>query len=155
MKLFTTILRLLRSKARKISRKNARTCGKFCLISAHRPCKTRPACTACAAQHARRQRSARLSQRCIWHRDCATSAFESAQNFARKRANVWQILFDFGAPHMQNSAGVHCVRCATRTVSLKLAAESAPQLAPRLRRLRRSKVRKISQENARTFGNFV
>ena len=89
----TEIARLRRSKARKISRENARTRGKFWLILAHRQCKTRPACTACAAQHARRQRSSRLSQRCIWSRDCASSTFESAQNFARKRLNVWQILF--------------------------------------------------------------
>ena len=98
---FDEISGLRRSKARKISRENARSNGcktvQICLISAHRQCKTRPACTACAAQHARCQRSARPSQRCIWHRDCATSAFESAQNFARKRANVWQILFDSGA----------------------------------------------------------
>ena len=34
------------------------------------------------------------------------SAFEIAQFFARKRANVLQILFDFGAVRMQNTARV-------------------------------------------------
>ena len=42
-------------------------------------------------------------------------------------------MYDFGAPPMQNSAGVHRVRCATRTASVQRAAESALHLAPRLR----------------------
>ena len=46
---FDEISGLRRSKARKISRENARTFGKFCLISARFPCKTRPACIAWAA----------------------------------------------------------------------------------------------------------
>ena len=106
------IVRHQRSKARKISRENARTCGKFCSISVQCACKTRPARAACAAQHARCRRSCRTSQRCVGCRDCATSAFEIAQFFARKRANVLQILFDFVAVSMRNSAGgrrVHCL----------------------------------------------
>ena len=42
---------------------------------------------------------------------------EIAQKFARKRADVQQISLNFGAPRMQNSAGVRRVRCITRTTS--------------------------------------
>ena len=42
---------------------------------------------------------------------------EIAQKFARKRADVLQILLNFGAPRMQTSAGVRRVRCITRTTS--------------------------------------
>ena len=149
------IVRLRRSKARKKSRQNARRCGKFCLILAHRPRQTRPARTACAAQHARRQCSSRPSLRCIWHRDCAIPAFESAQKFARKRASVWQILFDFGAPPMQNSAGVHRVRCATRLLSANFVFESALHLLPRLRDFGVRKRAKIRDQTRDGVANFV
>ena len=115
----------------------------------------RPAHLRCVAQHARRQCSLRLSQRCIWHRDCAASAFESAQNFARKRANAWQILVGFGAPPMQNSASVHRVRFTTRMISAKVVAELALHLLPRLRDSGVQKCAlKISRENARMHGKF-
>ena len=55
-------------------------------------------------------------------------AFESAQNFAKKRA---QILFDVGAPAVKNSAGVQYVRCATRAASAKPAADSVLHFVPR------------------------
>jgi hypothetical protein len=42
---------------------------------------------------------------------------DRAQISARKRANVSQILFGFGALRMQNSAGLRRVRCATRRTS--------------------------------------
>ena len=59
--------------------------------------------------------------------------FEIAQIFARKRANVLQILLNFGAPRMQNSAGVRRVRCTTRTTSAELSVKSVLRLAARLR----------------------
>ena len=66
-----------------------------------------------------------------------TSAFEFVQKFLRKRENVSQILFDFDAPFEfgapPNTAGVHCMRCATRMMSAKVVAESALHLLPRLR----------------------
>ena len=117
--------------------------------------KTRQACTACVAQHARRQRSLQLSQRCIWHRECAASAFESAQNFARKRANALQILFDFGAPPTQNSASMHRVRCATRPTSVQLAAESALHLLPELRDVGVRKRAKFREKTRERVANFV
>ena len=43
-----------------------------------------------------------------------------------------QILFDFGATRMQNSAGVRRVRCATCTTSEHLSAESLLRPASRL-----------------------
>ena len=54
------------------------------------------------AQHARCQKISRPSQLCMLHRDCVTSAFERAQNFARKRANISQILFDLGEKRVRN-----------------------------------------------------
>ena len=114
--------------------------------------KTRQACTACVAQHARRQHSLRLSQRCIGHRDCAASAFGSAQNFARKRANVWEI---FGLPPMKTSAGVHRMRCATRLMSAKVVAESALHLLPRLRDFGVRKRAKFREKTRERVANFV
>ena len=46
---------------------------------------------------------------------------------------------------MQNSAGMHRVRCATRTASGQLAAESALHLAPRLRDFGVRKRAKLTQ----------
>ena len=61
------------------------------------------------------------------------SAFEIVQNFARKRANLSQIVSDFDAPRMQNSAGMHNVGLAARKTSAQLFAESSLRLAARLR----------------------
>ncbi len=59
--------------------------------------------------------------------------FEIAQIFARKRANVLQILLNFGAPRMQNSTGARRVRWETRTTSAQFAVRLALRLAARLR----------------------
>jgi len=56
---------------------------------------------------------------------------------------------------MQNSAGVHCVRCATRTTSAKLAAESALHLASRLRDYGVRKRAKIREKTRECVANFV
>ena len=114
-------------------------------------CKTRPARVACAAQHAQCRRSFRASQRCV---GCATSAFDIAQFFARKRANVLQILFDFGgSAHAKLGWRVwfalrhmHCVGEALRRVSAAFGDD--------ITRRRRSKLRNFSRENARTCCKF-
>ncbi len=81
--------------------------------------------------------------------------FEIANNFARKRANVLQILLSFGALRMQNSAGVRRVRCATRTTVTQSLVKSVLRLAATLRDVGVSKSRKISRENARTYCNYL
>ena len=80
--------------------------------------------------------------------------FEIAQIFARKRANVLQILLNFGAPRMQNSTGARRVRWETRTTSAQFAVRLALRLAARLRDVGVWKSRKFSRENARTCCKF-
>ena len=58
----------------------------------------------------------------------------SAESFARKRGNAWQILFDFGASPTQNSDGAHHVNCAH-----KISAAFGTEIA----QLRRSKAGKF------------
>ena len=73
----------------------------------------------------------------------------------KKLNPVRQILFDFGAPPMQNSAGVHRVRCATRTTSAQLAAESELHLASRLRDFSVRKRAKFREKTRERVANFV
>ena len=59
-----------------------------------------------------------------------------------------------GAPSTQKSAGTHSVCCATRTASAQLAAESALQLAPRLRDFgvrKRGEMREKTREDVVIF----
>ena len=79
-----------------------------------------------------------------------SSLNRSAQFFARKRANVLQMLLNFGAPRMQNLTGLRRVRWETRTTSAQFAVPSVLRLAARLRDVVVSKSRKFSRENART-----
>ena len=50
--------------------------------------KTQQGPAACATQHPWHWCSFRLSQRCIWRRDCAIMLFEIEQNFVSKRKNA-------------------------------------------------------------------
>ena len=82
-------------------------------------------------------------------------AFERAEKFERKRANEWQILFYHGAPRMQNSIVVGCVRCASRTTSMKLALEPVLPFAPRLRDFVIRKRGKFHEKTRERVANFV
>ena len=93
----------------------------------------------------------------VWHRDCTTAAFEIVQIFARKRANALQILLDFGATQMQNSAGMRRERCATCTTSAQVSARSLICLASRLHDCsvrNRANSREKTRERAANFVHF-
>ena len=79
---------------------------------------------------------------------------EIAQNFARKGGNVLQISLNFGAPRMQNSAGVRRVRCTTRTTSAEFSVKLMLRLAARLRDVGVWKSHKNLRENARPCCKF-
>ena len=75
--------------------------------------------------------------------------------FARKRAILTQIFFDFEAPRSQNSASMRRVRCATRMASVQLSAESALHLAPRLREYGVRNQAKFREKTRECVANFV
>ena len=77
------------------------------------------------------------------------------QNFARKRANLSQILFDFDAPRTQNSAGVQLMRCAALITSLENFAEPALRLLARLRDVGVRNCAKFREKARERVANFA
>ena len=139
-----------RLKVEKLSNKISKSGPVDYWAAPQRACKTRPACAACVAQHARRRRSSEPNHCFVRHRDCATAAFEIVQIFARKRANAAANFVRFRC-----NAHAKLDRRALRNIDevVQVSVESLLRLASRLHdcgvRIS-SKSCRFSWENART-----
>merc|ERR1711966_436809 len=145
-------------KWRKILRENARTCCKFYPMLGHCACRTRLACAACVAQHARRCHSSRGSQGCVWRRDCAMSAFGNGAKFCEKtRELAANFIQCWGTAHAELGwrapRALHNMH-GVATVLGEVRAAFGGEIA-RCRRLEMAQnfARKVS-ENARTCCKF-